>query len=579
MSSDKNSLRIAVVVVAAIVVVTAVYFMWPGGRDGTVGRKISEATELQSAGKLPEAIAIWKELEKLPSLTKEQRETVASKLALAQKQQEAKQKEERWAAELERINGLLQAGKWDEVIPALKAVKENGGLSPEQQATIDEKLNLAQKKQRVEQQFAQIAESSGAGNWKEAADAGEILIRSPDLSSEQKRTAEENVKLARQMEQNAAEDALKGKLERPIDENSKRPESEIPSQNDFLKHYQKNRKVRSFAVLNTSGRGIMRQFVLKGTAHFAAQVRVVLETEVLENKDDIATFRVEFREVSQEMAVSEFESIRLEWPKEGLLATAWTVIEEHILEEIPFYRKVRWAGGLLDGFDPNFEGILTTFVRQLRDSAGVELFESPKPLQLLRRVEDLQGQKLEIEYVRDFGITKITVLNGRKLPLRTLEDLASRSSLLMDHYLFPNIDEPAGSEWTVEADEVAGLLGAGYRANAAGELVVRREEDIEKGKLARLVLKEGTNIFLDFEEAEKTVKVGLEPLTGADHKNEIQYSLQDFLIHKAMLEWKLDVKNIPKYFLFEGTSELEDVHCRSYYEAKLVPATPAASKP
>jgi hypothetical protein len=293
---------------------------------------------------------------------------------------------------------------------------------------------------------------------------------------------------------------------------------------------------------------------------------MLAETTVSSNNGSRAVFELQVMESVQMRAINKLDSLKLEWPKKSLLSDLAPLFDKG-LSHVPAYRVLRGLATLANLADPGLEHTLTTFAQQLHAEDKL-VNPNDERTEFVARLGELAGQKLEIEYIRDLGITKIKVLNGKALPADTLASIAHNSSLLMDYYLFPATEKKEGESWPVDASDVAGLVQDGFDVSAAGQLKITRKKDVDRNQ-QRLALLEATSgeITLAYDSAGKRQETTIRPKATS-----ILYSIDDKLVREARFDWRAEYAKFSTDHLLFGTEELGDLLLKSYYEAELIDA-------
>ena len=397
--------------------------------------------------------------------------------------------------------------------------------------------------------------------WEEAIAAWDKLLATK-ICERQRIEAEAHRKVAE--EELHAEQTGKASWSRTEDDTRGKPREPAP-EGDFLRFYPEGRRIRSVAYFNTKGRGENSKWVaFKGSAHFAYQHRVTAETTVTENNGNRAVFQLYFPEVTQLCATSEQE-LELDFPDSPILELVWTQLDAK-LELVPQYAVLRRIGKAINALDPHLKKTLTTFNGQLR-RLGLPLSDDDH-VELIARIERLSGHKLEITYVRDLGVVAIKILEGGFLSPDDFDRLAYNSSLLMDYFIFPVQDKRPGDQWTVRAEDVAGIitpsiLNTDVKMN--GELLIKRGQDrsFPGEQQATLETVDGS-ITGEFTTEGHTEKTTLKPEKGS----QVFYSLDDRLIREARMKWDVSEVHISEGSLLFGTRGIRNASVSSYYEAE-----------
>ena len=344
------------------------------------------------------------------------------------------------------------------------------------------------------------------------------------------------------------------------------PESkpaEIPPK-ELLDYYPAGRRVRSRADLNISGQGSNEQWFLQTDAHFAYRYRVIGETLVKEHRERplggaVVVFEQRFVEVVQLRAVSHVE-LRLKAPQSPLLTMLWPKVDMP-LRQIPIYEAVRKAAGIIQMVDPGLKRTLTYFA----DDLGLAESED---VQLAAQVDKLQGMRFEMEYDNGRGVTYIRILDGPALDNELLEQIAAGSSLMLDYFVFPAMNEKQeGDEWTVSPEEVAGMFPMAYDARAKGELTLRRglNQCSPTGHDLAVLEVVGGDLQVEQLDGGSTGEASARPTRGR-----IWYDRQSLMVREAEAAWTGTTSWQSRDHLLFGTRNARNLRVETYYEAERV---------
>lgn len=401
---------------------------------------------------------------------------------------------------------------------------------------------------------APIYDLHKAQKWSEAKDRWAEMSKDERLTDAQRLEVEQNSELAEKLAE-----STKNKWERADGDVKGKPETPL-TEAEIIAKYPVGRTIRNVAAFDIQGTGTNKQWFLKSQGHFAFRITNQARTEVIENTGNKVVLRVKFEEASQVLAVSEIDEVKLEWPP-GRLAELSIEVADGLLMDVPLYSRIRWAIDNINKLDPNLKRTLTYAAKQFKAN-GVDLAASPNGAELIAQVEQLSGKEFEISYVRVVGVTKIECLHGAILPQETLDNLAYNSSLVMDAYLGKVLELQDGESLPLNAKDVAGLIGGGYRASASGELELGRTD--KKGTTndsVQLELKGKTPVMLTFDERNGPVRMSLMPSTS-----ELTYSAKAGLVTSAVVDWNINLDTIPNSLLLHGTTNIQ-ARCRTNYEA------------
>lgn len=345
--------------------------------------------------------------------------------------------------------------------------------------------------------------------------------------------------------------------ERHPDDDAGAPQEPIPAPS-LLSYYPAGKRVKSSAAVDLTGSGTNIRWFFQGQGHFAYSSQLLMDVTVRENNGTTAVFEWHVIDSSQSRATTRLDSLRLVPPQNSILVE-WGRGVDRALQGYPHYRTVRRVADIVNLADPGLERTLTTFADRLQLDGRI--LGKAEEVELVTRIGELSGQKLQVEYDASQGITKITVLEGRTLPDDTLAAIAHNGSLLMDYYLFPATDKRPGDSWTVDVAEVAGLINDGFAVSASGELTIKRDAD--DGGLAVLRATAGEIVL------EATVGAERKEATIKPTRSEIRFSIPDKLVREATFDWHANSAVFSTDHLLFGTATLRDLQLKTFYRAEL----------
>lgn len=395
--------------------------------------------------------------------------------------------------------------------------------------------------------------------WTDAKKAWEELAARKDLCRRQKDEVDRNLQIATK---NLG--PLMKVWERPKEDKKGVPDptTVIPTKH-FLEYYKPGRTVDSSADVTISGKGTNLQWFVQSEVSFAYQYKMQATTTVKENLGgETAVFEMKLGTVEQIRAVTQLNSLSIKLPEDSAAGMVIPIIDDFV-QDVPSYRLIRRLALVVNAVDPGLKSSLTAFAGYLK--IGDRLVQEDDDVEFARRVMELSGQKLRIEYDRDGGIQKIDVLAGKSLPPETLDSLAHNSSLLLDYYLFPAAEKKEGERWDVDAAEVAGLFADGFSAEAKGNLKVKREHNEERQgeKVANLKII-GGEVNLTVQEGGQNIHSTIKPKAS-----NVKFSIDDRLVRRAHIEWDVSGdKSYPLTHLLFGTKSMREMTFKSDYRAR-----------
>lgn len=339
------------------------------------------------------------------------------------------------------------------------------------------------------------------------------------------------------------------------------------SEDDLAAYYPQGRQVQSLMLLHVTGRGMDEYSLLKGEASFAYQYRVLCETRVVNSIGTQLVIRQSFPEVVQTKAISK-STLQLAFPESPALQDLWATIDVALCFN-PKYLAVRIGVAGLNELDPNLKWTLT----RLNKGFGWNIAASDE-VELIEQVEQLSGREFEFEYVSGLGITSIKVLSGEPMDPDDLDRLAYGSSLLMDYYIFPGAQKKPGDTWTVQAEDISGLVDFGLDASASGELQLEREGDAldSQGREVAVLRVIGGEVDFLAPHDQRVQEARVRPIGTTGELGTIQFLLDERIVHRARLDWKANTLWTNDGHLLSSLTKTRDVKVQSYYEALRIDA-------
>jgi hypothetical protein len=414
------------------------------------------------------------------------------------------------------------------------------------------------------------AKLQAEGKWREAQDAWDRLLDESSAGSDEteyalRAEAERNQRIA---EQHAHPESP------PVDEwvlpeppAAERPR-EVPAA-DVVEFYPVGRTVRSIAYLHVNGRGSNRAWVFRSDASFQYQYQMIVETKVKENRGTSVVFEQDFKVVDERRAVSD-RKLEFHFPDSPILREVWEQLDETVLPIHPAFRVVKKLGQLAQALDPNGRRSLTSIDRFLR-KRGVQIADDR--LELVERIRDLTGQRLEIEYVSGLGVTYIKVLDERRLDPDLLDRVAHGSSVFMDYFLADGARHAAGETFTLSSRDVGGLFNFGDEVRATGTIDLKRSGRAKADNAPAVLSIVGGEIEFEAPEEGVDQRVRLEPIKGT-----LNFSEGSRLVTLAHASWNAETFWATTDHLLFGTTNTRDLAIETYYEAELVSADSEAAK-
>jgi hypothetical protein len=398
--------------------------------------------------------------------------------------------------------------------------------------------------------------------WCEAKNAWEVLLRkapNDDQNRELRREADGNLEIARSNCE--PHKPLVERVDLPEPPQNAQP-SPIP-EDRITKFYPEGKTVRSIAVLNMTGSGRNKSWILEGDCNFAYEYRAEIETKVVRNRGTAVVFRQHFKDVMQLRAESK-EELQLSIPESPISPLLWGPVEKNLLMPIPAYIIAKRALEIAQTVDPRFRRTLTSFHGLLKRYGKSLLPDDEVPIVAV--MDKLAGLNVEMEYISGLGVTYIKVLDGKRFDPDDLERLAYNSSLLMDYFLFEGAKKADNEPFDVRVEDVRGVCSLNYDFQSTGKLTLRKtsegDRDGEKPTVLQVV---GGEVSLSgkVDGVERSGRI--KPLPGGY----VRYSDEKLLVRLARVSWQADTKWATKDHLLFGTENVRNVRMETYYEADL----------
>lgn len=352
----------------------------------------------------------------------------------------------------------------------------------------------------------------------------------------------------------------------PVEAIELKPPQTLPRkvpEDEIARFYNVGKTVRSVAYLMVTGKGTNQNWILKGTANFAYQYRIIVETKVVENRGATVVFEQHYQDVSQLRAESKKE-LELSPPSSPILALVWDEIERNLLITIPPYLLIKRATELVEISDPRLKKTLTRFYKTLKHQGGPLVPDGGEDMALVEKISDLTGQRVRIEYQSGLGVTEIKVLDGKTLPPDDLERLAYGSSLLMDYFLGESATHAKSGPFTVSMADLGGLFGL-FNYKTSGELEFKKSATGDRnGEQVDILEVVGGAVAVDDANANRMNRITPRP-GGFVH-----YSEHKRLVRQAQIAWHADAHWFTQDSLLFGTENLRDATMETYYEADVV---------
>lgn len=406
------------------------------------------------------------------------------------------------------------------------------------------------RESQLEQLLADAFQSHHAGNWPDAREKWDAVLgklpTGPEyagLRSVAERNRQTCVKLLQPEKPPVAEKTFPAPKEKP---------TPVP-RDKLIAAYPQGRKVRNICYLFIDGKGQNDDWVFRGKANFHYQHRVAVETTVKENRGTAVVFEQHFVSVDELRAVSNQE-LEFQWPESPILTEVWNQLDEQ-LRQIPVYRAVRMAGKVIDALDPNGKRTLTRLQRFIPGLAG------QSHLEIVERVRELSGQRLEVEYVSGLGVVSIKVLDGQRLDPDLLDRVARGSTVLVDYFVGEAAQDEQ-DEVSLDAKDVGDMFHLAEEGSVTGQIRLQRAAD--QPDEAELTILDG-ELNVELDELGVKRRMTVEPIEGS-----LRYSTAEMLLKRADATWRFNGRLESSDYLLFGTTGMIDLKVRTYCESQLI---------
>lgn len=193
---------------------------------------------------------------------------------------------------------------------------------------------------------------------------------------------------------------------------------------------------------------------------------------------------------------------------------------------------------------------LRRFIPGLSDESELEIVE---------RIRELSGQRLEVEYVSGLGVQTIDVLDGQKLDPDLLDQVARGSTVLADYFVGEAAKDKK-DEVSLDARDVGDLFHLAEDGEVTGRIRLRRTA---QPPAAELTIEDG-ELVVELDELGTKRRVTVEPIEGS-----LQYSTTDMLLERADATWSVNGRLESTDHLLFGTMGMVDLKIRTYCESQL----------
>jgi hypothetical protein len=342
---------------------------------------------------------------------------------------------------------------------------------------------------------------------------------------------------------------------KPIPSDFKPPEGEVER---AAKFYQKGRRVRSLAMLRTTGEGVFSDWGFKSSRHFAYLHQVPLDTRVVKNDNGREiVFEQAIGDVAELMAVCK-EELQLDLPQSPLLESLTHEVDQRVAPYLWQYRVVRDLATVLIKLDPDLKRTLTDFQKLLRQS-GVPL-SNGADVTYVARIKDLAGSRVRVEYVVGLGVTQIDVLDGKKFPKETLLRFAHDANVGADFVLEKKENDAKNEEFEIPIDQLGSSLLA-WDGEVSGKLKLMKTAPADGAdpNVDQLEIIGGQLLLTD--------KSGTSGAVTPKPGSYLKYDRQNHLVTEAEVDWSAGSAWKSGDHLFFHATSLHGIQAKSSYRA------------
>jgi hypothetical protein len=339
------------------------------------------------------------------------------------------------------------------------------------------------------------------------------------------------------------------------------PESRRPKkapEQEVLDFYKPGRQVDSIGWFTVKGTGSNKKWAIRSNANFLYQYRVAAETVVKENDGAVVVFEQNFPAVDEILAVSDQE-FEFEFPESPVLELIWSELIDKPLQPFPQYCLVKRLVQLYGSVDPKGKRLLSGLSKFVPGLAGMN------QLELVERIKDLTGHRLEMTYVSGLGVNHVKVLRGEKLDPETLTYLAHNSSLFCDYFVSRVDAAKSGEVIPVPVGDVAAIFGGFEQYDAAGRIDLRkRAAEPVAGDGISLLDIVGGSVEIEASDAGITRRATLTPRKGI-----VEYASSQRVVRRAISVLQADALWATRDHLLFGTVSTRNLEISGYYEGRL----------
>ena len=337
------------------------------------------------------------------------------------------------------------------------------------------------------------------------------------------------------------------------------------SEDELIQRYPAGKKWRGASTIQITGRASNLDLNLEKAVAFGYDSNVVADVTVVSNDGSRVVFDIKFHAIISELVVDDVE-VQLVPPtpeqrallKFADLAAKALLAHDPLLlgKYIAITEGLKTAGKGIDMADPGLKKTLTYLLKNRFDvPGGVEKYKA--------RVEKLSLKRFRVEYLRDFGIKRITQLDEtRVFTRRQMERVVNYVSVFLDYYVFP-METKVGDQYDVDASDIAGILILDPDADVTGQISLRRDKDRSPGT-GMVTVTEGTLTY------ETSSSEGEDNVNVSTPGGYFLVDLEHHLVTYARINLSASRIVASKDHLLFRAEDAVNIEAHAYYEAELL---------
>jgi hypothetical protein len=337
------------------------------------------------------------------------------------------------------------------------------------------------------------------------------------------------------------------------------------SEDELIQRYPAGKKWRGASTIQVTGRASNLDLNLEKAVAFGYDSNVVADVTVVSNDGNRVVFNIKFHAIISELVVDDVE-VQLVPPtpeqrallKFADLAAKALLVHDPLLlgQYIAITEGLKTAGKGIDMVDPGLKKTLTYLLKNRFDvPGGVEKYKA--------RVEKLSLKRFRVEYLRDFGIKRITQLDETRVFTRPqIERVVNYVSVFLDYYVFP-METKVGDQYDVDASDIAGILILDPDADVTGQISLRRDKDRSPGT-GMITVTEGT---LTYETSSRQDEENVNVSTPGGY---FLVDLKHHLVTYARINLSASRIVATKDHLLFSAEDAVNIEAHAYYEAEML---------